>query len=198
MLGRWTAVLLAAVCAAVAAAHGQGQPPGSFGGKFETLRPEQQRLGVGWVAEYNRVTDKSTAPAQAYDTMSPSTRTTFEAVTHALLTSTLTASNGSSLGTGLDPVQLVEAVHGQITGVRGDHQFRIYGLLKPDALDRLYRSQEFKRTRDNTICRIGYPINFRQQGGVPSLQVSVTRTAGPTSTSTTDRPAALSPCSTAT
>ena len=176
MTGRWTAVLVAVVCASVALAYGQARAPESFGGKFDTLRPEQQRLVAGWVAEYNRITGKALAPAEAYDTMSPSTRTTFEAVTHALLTTKLTAENGKSLGTGLDLIQLVEAVHGEIRDTRGDHQFRIYVLLKPDALDRLYRSQEFKRTRDNTIFHIGYPINFRQQGGAPSMQVSVTRT----------------------
>ena len=176
MTGRWTAVLVAVVCASVALAYGQARAPESFGGKFDTLRPEQQRLVAGWVAEYNRITGKALAPAEAYDTMSPSTRTTFEAVTHALLTTKLTAENGKSLGTGLDLIQLVEAVHGEIKDTRGDHQFRIYVLLKPDALDRLYRSQEFKRTRDNTIFHIGYPINFRQQGGAPSMQVSVTRT----------------------
>ncbi len=176
MSGRWTAVLVALVCAAVALAAGQARTPESFGGKFDTLRPEQQRLVAGWVAEYSRVTGKSLTPIQAYDAMSPSTRTTFEAVTHALLTTKLTAENGEPLGTGLDLIQLVEAVHGQIAHARGDHQFRLYVLLRPDALDRLYRSREFKRTRDNTIFHIGYPINFRQQGGTPSMQVSVTRT----------------------
>jgi hypothetical protein len=176
MTRRWMAVSGALVCLSVALASGQARAPESFGGKFETLRPEQQRLVAGWVAEYNHVTGKSLAPTEAYDTMSPSTRTTFEAVTHALLTTKLTAEDGKSLGTGLDLIQLVEAVHGQIPETRGDHQFRLYVLLKPDGLDRLYRSREFKRTRDNTIFHIGYPINFRQQGGAPSMQVSVTRT----------------------
>jgi hypothetical protein len=176
MTGRWAAALLVSVCAAVALASGQARTPESFGGKFETLHPEQQRLVAGWVAEYNRITGKSLAAAEAYDSLAPSTRTTFEAVTHALLTTKLTAENGNPLGTGVDLVQMVEAVHGEIQDARGDHQFRIYVLLKPDALDRLYRSREFKRTRDNTVFHIGYPINFRQQGGAPSMQVSVTKT----------------------
>jgi hypothetical protein len=108
--------------------------------------------------------------------MSASTRATFEAVTHALLNTTLTAEDGSSLGTGLDVIQLVEAVHGQIPGWGGDRQFRIYALLKPDAVDRLSRSREFKRTGDNDTFHAGYPISFRQRGGVPSLQLSVTAT----------------------
>lgn len=176
MTGRWIAVLVAVLHASVALAFGQTRAPESFGGNFETLRPEQQRLVAEWVGEYNRVTGKSVTPAEEYERMSPSTRTTFEAVTHALVTTKLTADNGKSLGTAIDLVQMVEAVHGEIPDARGDHQYRIYVLLKPDALDRLYRSKEFKRTRDNTIFHIGYPINFRQQGGVPSIQVSITRT----------------------
>ena len=82
---------------------------------------------------------------------------------------------------------------------RGDHHFRIYVLLKPDALDRLYRSREFKRTRDRTIFHIGYPINFRQQGGAPSMQVSLTRTGRRADINiNSDRPAARPLCSTAT
>jgi hypothetical protein len=156
---------------------GMGQSgPAQFGGLYATLPSVQRRLVDNWVKEYGRVTGTTIDAAATYDALPPSTRTTFEAVTHALMTSTLTTAKGKSLGTALDLVQLVEAVHGQVPGVRGDHQFRIYVLLKPDALDRLYKSREFKRVRDNTIFHIGYTLNFRQQGGVPSIQVSVTRT----------------------
>jgi hypothetical protein len=175
-LVRWMAVLSWLVCTLAPLAAGQSPNTPRFGGRFDTLRPEQQQLVRGWFGEYRRVTGKTLAPADAYDEMAPSTRTTFEAVTHALLTTKLTTAGGSSLGTGLDLVQMVEAVHGQLTDARGDHQYRIYVLLKPDAVDRLYKSREFKRTGDNTIFHIGYPVNFRQQGGTPSLQVSVTRT----------------------
>ena len=51
MTSRWMAILVAFVCAAAALASGQARDPESFGGKFETLRPEQQRLVAGWVAE---------------------------------------------------------------------------------------------------------------------------------------------------
>jgi hypothetical protein len=44
-------------------------------------------------------------------------------VTHALLNTTLTAEDGTSLGTGLDVIQLVEAVHGQIPGLGGDRKW---------------------------------------------------------------------------
>jgi hypothetical protein len=176
MACRWTTVLVLLVCAAVSLASGEKKDPPRSGGRFDTLRPEQQRLVTRWVGEYMRITGKSLTPAESYDKMSASTRATFEAVTHALLNTTLTAQDGSSLGTGLDLVQLVEAVQGQIPGLRGDRQFRLYVLLEPDALDRLSRSQQFKRTHDNAVYHVGYPICYRQRGGAPSLQVSVTST----------------------
>lgn len=147
-----------------------------FGGRYDRLLRDQQKLVDAWILEYSRITGQSLETESIYDSLPLSTRTTFEAVTHALLRTKLTAEDGSSLGNGLDLVQLIEAVHGQIPNTRGDHQFRVYVLLKPDALDLLYKSREFKRTRDNTIYHVSYPICFRQQGGVPSIQVSVTRT----------------------
>ncbi len=35
--------------------------------------------------------------------------------------------------------------------------------------------REFSRKGDNSVYHIGYPVNFRQQGGVPSIQVSASR-----------------------
>ena len=37
----------------------------------------------------------------------------------------------------------------------------------------LERSREFKRGIDNTVYHKGYPINYREQGGTPSIQVSI-------------------------
>ena len=41
------------------------------------------------------------------------------------------------------------------------------------ALETLSRSQEFKRGADNSVYHKGYPINYREQGGAPSIQMSV-------------------------
>ena len=49
----------------------------------------------------------------------------------------------------------------------------MYVLLREGTLDRLSRSREFKREADNTVYHHGYPINYRQQGGAPSIQVSI-------------------------
>lgn len=148
-----------------------------FGGGFDSLEPEQQDLVRKWHGEYESITGRQIDPKLSYDNLPLATRTTFDAVTHALLRTKLTdGSTGASLGNALQVVKLVESVHGEINKARGDEQYRIYALLNDNALELLYRSKEFKRVGDNTIYHIGYPINFRQQGGAPSIQISVTRT----------------------
>ncbi len=146
------------------------------GGSYDELDPEQQDLVRKWHEEYEKVTGNKIDPKVSYDNLNLSVRTTFEAVTNALLHTNLTDSDGKSLGNALSIVKLVESVHGQIPQTRGDEQFRIYVLLQPDALEKLYKSVQFRRTGDNSVYHIGYPVNFRQQGGAPSIQVSVTRT----------------------
>jgi hypothetical protein len=152
----------------------QGQP--QFGGSFDKLAPEQKQLVIKWHEEYEKITGNHLDPVTSYNNLRLSVRTTFEAVTHALLKTNLTDEQGKSIGNALSLVKLVETVHGEIPKTRGDQQFRIYVLLADDAVDKLYQSRQFKRTGDNTIFHIGYPVNFRQQGGSPSIQVSVTRT----------------------
>jgi hypothetical protein len=49
----------------------------------------------------------------------------------------------------------------------------MYVQLKPDAVTMLERSREFRRGTDNTVFHKGYPINYRQQGGAPSMQISM-------------------------
>jgi hypothetical protein len=49
----------------------------------------------------------------------------------------------------------------------------MYVRLLPNAIDTLSRSREFRRGMDNSIYHKGYPINYRQQGGVPSIQISI-------------------------
>lgn len=167
------AVLIAlAACVLVPLAS---QPPRSPGGKFSQLMDEQQALVQRWADEYQTITGKALDPEEAYDALPLSSRTTFEAVTHALAHTSLTDLNGKPMGRALDLVDLVERIAGRVPETRGDAQFRVYVYLKPDALDKLYSSREFKRDRDNTVYHIGYPINFRQDG-TPSVQFSITKT----------------------
>src|SRR5262249_54080182 len=78
-------------------------PPQEFHGTYEELSPLQKKLIDEWYAEYNRMTHDNSKPTD-YNQFSMSTRTTFEAVTHALMTTQLTDKSGKSLGSALDLV----------------------------------------------------------------------------------------------
>jgi hypothetical protein len=151
-------------------------PQTGLGGKYSALLPEQKALIERWVNEVHKITGVRPDPESSYDQLPLSSRTTFEAVTHALVNSKLTDPSGKPIGRAIDVVDLVERIAGRVPGTRGDHQFRVYVYLKRGAVDKLYLSREFQREHDNTVYHIGYPISFRQQGGAPSIQFSVTRT----------------------
>jgi hypothetical protein len=169
-------LILIALVFALLVPHGaaaQATAP-SFGGAYAGLDARRQALIDDWVTRFIKTTGQPMATGPFYDeVLMVSTKTTFDAVTHALMTTKLTREDGSSLGDGLMLVERVEAVRGEVPGARGDHQFRMYVRLTPEAVDQLEQSREFKRGVDNTIYHKGYPINYRAQGGTPSIQVSI-------------------------
>jgi hypothetical protein len=154
-------------------AGGQQTPP-KFGGTYAELDAPRQRLLNDWVARFTKATGQPVEAGPFYDeVVRLSTKTTFDAVTHALMTTRLTDRSGASLGDALALVERVESVLGEVPGARGDHQFRMLARLTPGALDTLSRSQQFKRGVDNSVYHKGYPTSYRGQGGVPSVQISV-------------------------
>ncbi len=143
-------------------------------GSFSALDARRRRLIEGWVARFNETSGLSVAPGPFYDEkVRVSARTTFEAVTHALMTTPLTNEAGTGLGDALDLIERVDAVKGQVQGASSDHQFRMYVTLKSTALATLEQSQQFRRGADNTVFHQGYPMSFRARGGTPSIQVSI-------------------------
>jgi hypothetical protein len=170
---RWLALALFALLAVQGVPHAQDQSP-RFGGDYAELSARKRQLVDNWVARVSKVTRQQIEPAPFYDELlSVSTKTTFDAVTHALSNSRMTDDSGASLGDALSLIEEVDAVRGEIAGAPGDHQFRMYVLLTADAVDRLERSQQFRRGMDNTVYHKGYPMNYREQGGTPSIQVSI-------------------------
>ena len=152
----------------------QQTTPPRFGGAYAGLGERRQHLVNGWVSRFVKSTGQTAEPGPFYDDIIHlSTKTTFEAVTHALMTTRMTDGSGASLGDGLALVRRLDAVRGEIAGARGDSQFRLYVRLAPDAVETLSRSQEFKREADNSVFHKGYPINFRARGGTPSIQISI-------------------------
>lgn len=146
---------------------------GEFGKSYKSLRPEQKKLIDEYVGGYNTSTGAKLAAEATYDAARLSLRTTFDAVSHALLNAKLTDQSGQSLGRAIDVVAALDEVMGEEGDVGGDRQFRMYVYLKPKALDVLARSREFKRDRDNTIYHKGFPVCFRLDGGPPSIQFSI-------------------------
>jgi hypothetical protein len=83
------------------------------GRSYATLRPEQKRLVDDFVMRYNRVTGSDLLPEHAYDKARLSVRTTFDAVTHALLNAKITDSMGKDLGHAIDLVEAIDEVMGE-------------------------------------------------------------------------------------
>jgi hypothetical protein len=165
--------LIVAVLSFSALAVTAQQPP-QLGGRYASLDARRQRLVDSWIARLSQVAGQPIEPGPFYDTnVRFSAKTTFEAVTHALMTTTLTDDSGTRLGDGLDLIERVDSVKGQVPGLGGDRQFRMYALLHSDSVAKLERSREFRRGADNTIFHRGYPISFRARGGTPSIQISI-------------------------
>lgn len=144
-----------------------------FMGTYESLSAPQRALVDDFLARFNKVTGKPVDASELYRNSPISSRTTFEAVTHALSRSKLTDAQGASMGSALELVAKLDAVKGQVRNCRGDQQFRIYVQLAPGAIDTLNKCQEFHRGADNTVYHKGYPMSYRQSGGAPSIQISV-------------------------
>ena len=163
--------------AALASAQPDPAPP-EFGGKYADLTPRQIELFDDLLRRFNELTGEALDPETTYDLARLSKRTTYEAATHALANSTLTDANGESVGSALDLVEHLEAIQGKVESGRSDEQFRLYVRLVPGAVDRLERATEFFRDNDNKRYHRGYPLSFRQEGRVPSIQFSITRDGG--------------------
>ena len=145
-----------------------------IGANYSGLDERRRRLVDEWVARFNQNTGQKVDPASFYDTrLRLSAKTTFDAVTNALLSTPLTDQSGQRFGDALDIIDRVDMVRGQLSKASGDAQFRVYAQLKTGAIDMLERSREFRRGADNTVFHHGYPMNYRQQGGAPSMQVSI-------------------------
>ena len=142
-------------------------------GNYDEMEPGQRRLIDDWFERYNKVMGENQDPEEGFNGLPMSVKTTYQAVTNALLTTELTNEAGESLGTAIDLVQHIETVRGKVKKAGGDQQFRMYCQLKEGTREILEESQEFKRGHDNTVYHKGYPLNYRQQGGVPAMQISM-------------------------
>jgi hypothetical protein len=144
------------------------------GGSYAALTPAQRALVDDATVRFGQATAKQVEPGRLFDSLPLSTKTTFDAVTHALSQTRLTGADGASLNlTALDLVARVDAVAGSVPDAGGDKQFRMYVQLRPDTRKILESSREFSRQVDNTVYHKGYPICFRGTGNTPNIQFSL-------------------------
>lgn len=170
-------VLCGAVHAASLAAQTAQEERTTFGASYADLSREQRALVDDFFHRTSTILGVTLDSRERYDDAPLSSRTTFDAVTHALSSSTLTdRDSGQPLGRTFDLIDYIETVHGQIDGTNPDKQFRLYVTLKPGARAKLDMAKEFNRVMDNAFFHEGYPISYRQSGW-PSLQVSMSRDA---------------------
>ena len=172
---RTTIIILGMIAASVATLAQKNAESKIFGESYAMLRPEQKKLVDEYVMHYNQASGSKVVPQAAYDAARMSVRTTFDAVTHALLTAKITDAKGKSLGHAIQLIEAVDQVMGAEEETGGDRQFRMYVYLKPTAFDILSQSREFERERDNAVYHKGFPICFRLKNGPPSIQVSISR-----------------------
>jgi len=162
---------------AAAAAQTAQEEKKTFGASYADLSVEQRALVDDLFRRASAILGVTLDPDESYDKAPLSSRTTFDAVTHALLASTLTdRDSGRSLGRTFDLIGYVETIRGQVDGSTPDKQFRLYVELKPGARERLETAKEFNRVMDNTFFHEGYPLSYRQEGW-PSIQISMARDA---------------------
>lgn len=141
--------------------------------RYAELDSRQKSLFDQFTQSYRAKTGTQLQPEEYFHSMAIAERTTFDAVTNAMLKSQLTSPNQNSLGIVFDLVEQLDRIAGQYFGRQGDEQFRLYFTMRPGARDTLEKSLEFRREQDNAVYHQDYPVNFRQDGKPPTMQISM-------------------------
>ncbi|HSF17859.1 MAG TPA: hypothetical protein VLK65_20130 [Vicinamibacteria bacterium] len=141
--------------------------------RYADLSDDQKALFEKYAGAYSEKRGRDVTPQEYFDSLTISERTTFDAITHALIHSELTDSEGRPLGRAIELVARLERIAGQYYGRSGDQQFRLYVDLVPGARETLEKCREFRPDHENTVYHVGYPHSFRQVGKEPTLQFSL-------------------------
>jgi hypothetical protein len=166
MMGRFTTLAAGLFATAYLSGIHAGDP-GDTTGAWEGIEDSRREL--------LRTLEPNRDPARIFLGFSLSQRTTYDAISHALSRTLLTHDSGTPMGSLMDLVERVDRVAGERKGAGRDEQFRIYCRMKPEARQVLSQSREFYRGFNNCIFHRGYPISYRQGGGSPKIQVSLSR-----------------------
>ncbi len=143
--------------------------------QYLRMKQNSRLLFDKWAIKQNEIVGEEISAPERFNLLHISRRSTFAAISNALLYTKLTDQSGRSLGFAVDLIDEIEDIAGQQDGKGGDEQFRLYVKLKPDAVEKLDLSKEFIRDKDNSVFHKGFPLNYRQSGLAPSLQYSITK-----------------------
>ncbi len=159
---------------AVIVASGQQPTAPQFGGGYAELDARRQALVNDWVARLVKTTGQKVEPGPFYDDfMVLSSKITFEAVTHAL------QRDPADRRLGREPRRRAVARRAGRDRQRRSHR-RGRRSPVPDV-----RAPDSRRARDaravatvqawrrQPVFHKGYPTNYRGQGGMPSVQISI-------------------------
>ena len=142
--------------------------------RYPDLEGRRKTLFDDFTRQYNEKTSFALTPEEYFDSLSVSERTTFDAVTHALMKTNLSDESGASLGSALDLVTGIDRISGQQYGRQGDEQFRIYVRMREGARETMEKSREFSRSRENTVYHARFSDRFspgRQDANCSDLDV---------------------------
>jgi len=150
---------------------------------YTDLSEAQRRLFQTYADKYNKDNKANLTAEQVYATLDESQMATFESVTYALEhTQLMDEKTGKSLGNALQLVASVDEIVGENIG--GKNHFRLYVNLSSDAVITLEKAKEFgggffnsftpnhKRYDKDGKLITEFSDNLRQEGGLPSIQVS--------------------------
>src|SRR4029450_5647047 len=140
MYGLVVGVLLAVLAVEILVAQ---QPSLRFGGAYSELDECRRLLLDDWVARFDKATGQSLDARSFYDEiLGFSTKTTFDAVTHALMTTPPSDGAGQKIGAGRALIERVDTIKGEVSGASGDRQFRMFVPLTPKGREMLGGPQE--------------------------------------------------------
>jgi len=139
------------------------------------LSKEQERLFQGLVASYNERTHQHLREEEVWARLDDSEHATFVSITYALEHTLLSDRRKRPEGRLSEYVDVISDVFGENAKYpdnHGDIQYRVYARLTVNAREALRASREFGEPGTNTFSHKGYPVSYRQQGGIPSIQIS--------------------------
>ena len=142
----YLATLIILIAGLPFAAAQEAEAPIVFGRSYEDLKPEQTRLIDDWFKRFGEVMEREVDPAKEYNRVPVSYRTTFEAVTHALMTTGITSASGEKVEAAIDLVARLDAgadrfVDTQIEqrrSERRDHGIHIRRVIKTQMTETKY------------------------------------------------------------